>query len=119
MSVDSFVHSCVLGLVSFVTTVELCVIPLGSYDAVLGMDWLNACATKIDYRCKRVQCVDDFGVNVELIGIQKPISLHMISVIQLKRCMQHKCQLFFVTVDDLDVTLDSHPLCGIMLMFFV
>ena len=54
MFVDSFVHSCVLGLVSFVTTADRCVIPLGSYDAVLGMDWFNAYAAKINYWCKRV-----------------------------------------------------------------
>ena len=54
-------------------------IPLGSYDIVLGMDWLGSHRASIDYRKKTIQCKDDQGKDFEIVGIQRPISLWMIS----------------------------------------
>ena len=36
----SLVRSYVLNLGTFTTIVDLCILPLGLYDIVLGMDWL-------------------------------------------------------------------------------
>ena len=48
--------------------------------------------------------------------LQRPISIRMISANQLKRSVRKGCQLFLVSVNDLEevkgcmVTLDDHPL---------
>ena len=61
VTVDSLVRSCVLNLGTFTTIVDLHILPLGSYDIVLGMDWLAAHQENIDCHHKVVQCVDDIG----------------------------------------------------------
>lgn len=67
--VDSLVSDCMLNLGTFTPTMDLCILLLGSYDIVLGMDWLVSHQANIDYHCKSVQCVDDIGGQVELLGV--------------------------------------------------
>lgn len=88
VAVESLVQGCNLQIGSLTTTVDLRILPLGSYDVVLGMDWLNAHCAIIDCRHKVVRCVDDVGNQVEIVGIQRPISLCLISAMQLKRCFR-------------------------------
>lgn len=76
--VDSLMLSCPSVLGDFHTFVDLYIMSLGSYDVVLGMDWLGSHRAQIDCRGKRVQCVDDGGKSMEIVGIQRPISLCMI-----------------------------------------
>jgi len=37
------------------------VLPLGSYDMLLGMDWLSLDRTKVDCYDKAIECLDDNG----------------------------------------------------------
>ncbi|GLJ46238.1 hypothetical protein SUGI_0974250 [Cryptomeria japonica] len=114
--VDSLVLKCPLVLGDCQTFVDLCVIYLGSYDVVLGMDWLGSHQVQIDCRGKRVQWKDDSGKSVEIVSIQRPISLRMISTMQMKRCVCKGCQLFVVRVKDMDGEvslgdlLQQHPI---------
>lgn len=91
VSTDSVVHNCGLSLGSFDTIVDLRVIPLGSYDVVLGMDWLGSHRASIDCRKKIIMCQDDQGNDVQIVGIPRPISLWMISAMQLKRSFHKGC----------------------------
>lgn len=102
VSVDAFIPSCELNLQSLVTSVDLRVIPLGSYGVVLGMDWLSSHSAHVDCRKKTVECLDDLGRKVEIVGVQRPISLRMISTMQLKWCMRRGYQLFAITLEDVD-----------------
>ena len=84
ISTDFVVHKCGLSIGGFDTSVELHVIPLGSYDVVLGIDWLSSHRASIDCRKKTIMCHDDQGKDVEIVRIQRPIYLRMISAMQLK-----------------------------------
>ena len=75
VSIDSLVHKCGLSIGGFETSVDLRVIPLGSYDVVLGMDWLDSHRASIDCKKKTIMCQDDQGKDVEIVGISRPISL--------------------------------------------
>ena len=59
VAVDSLVRGCVLSLGAFTTTVDLRILPLGSYDILLGMDWLTTHQENINCHHKMVKCVDD------------------------------------------------------------
>ena len=59
VSTDSLIQQCKLDLREFTTSVDLQVIPLGSYDIVLGMDWLGSKRVSIDCRKKTIRCKDD------------------------------------------------------------
>ena len=91
VAIDSLVRSCCLDLGTFITTVDLPILPLGSYDIVLGMDWLATHEVNIDWHHKVVQCVDDTGGQVELLGVLRPDSIQMISANQLKQSVWKSC----------------------------
>ena len=58
------------GLVSYI---DLNVLPLGSYDVVIGMDWLGAHRVNIDCYNKNFECLDEEG-NLRVVrGIPKVI----------------------------------------------
>lgn len=63
-----------------------------------------------------MQFLDDSGREVEVVGIQRPISLCRIYSRQLKRCMCKGFQLFAMIVNDLElgesreVSLKDHPI---------
>lgn len=52
--VDSLVLGCSLVLGGFRTTVDLCILSLGSCDVVLGMEWLDSYQDQIDCWDNRV-----------------------------------------------------------------
>lgn len=85
VAVDSIVQGCKLQIGALTTMVDLRILPLSSYDVVLGMDWLYTHRSLINCRHKVVCCVDDVGSEVEIIGNQRPISLRLVSAMQLKR----------------------------------
>ena len=53
------VDKCPLVMNGLVTCVDLNVLPLGSYDALIGMDWLEAHRVKLDYYNKTFECMDE------------------------------------------------------------
>ena len=75
--VDSLVRSCVLNLGAFTTTVDLLILPLGSYDIVLGMDLLASNQVNINCCHKMVQCFDNTGGQVEHLGVLRLVSPRM------------------------------------------
>lgn len=82
--VDSLVKECVVDLGPFTTTSDLCILPLGSYGVILGMDWLSTHMARVDCYHKVISCADNFGVESVISGVRKPISIHTISIMQLK-----------------------------------
>ena len=109
VSVSSMVRSCPIQIGDMFTVSDLRITPLGSYDVVLGMDWLYAHSAKMDCRQKRVECVDDVGISREILGVKRPISLRMISAMQLRRCMRKGCQLFEITISDREEDSEGEP----------
>ena len=68
-----------------VTCVDLNVLPLGSYDVLIGMDWLEAHKVKLDCYNKTFECMDEEGNPRVVRGIPKEISVRHISAMQLKK----------------------------------
>lgn len=54
MTVDSIVGGCMLHLDTITTIVDICILPLGSYEIVLGMDRLAIHQVNIDCQHKLV-----------------------------------------------------------------
>jgi hypothetical protein len=55
------VTGCILNLGEFVTRANLYVTILGSYDVVIGMDWLESHEVILNCKTKRLSLVDDEG----------------------------------------------------------
>ena len=62
-----------------ITCADLNILPLGSYDVLIGIDWLQAHRENIDCYNKNFECLDEEG-NLRVIrGIPKAVSVRQIS----------------------------------------
>ena len=71
-------EKCPLVMNGLVTCVDMNVLTLGSYDVLIGMDWLEAHRVKRDCYSKTFECLDEEGKPVVVRGIPKVISVRQI-----------------------------------------
>jgi hypothetical protein len=64
------IPACQLMLGEFPTQATLNVLPLGSYDLLIGMDWLSAHKARLDCYHKTLECVSKEGKRITLQGIR-------------------------------------------------
>ena len=62
------VMGCAVNLGEFVTRVNLYVTILGSYDVVIGVDWLESHEAILKCKTKRLILVDDEGQRCVIVG---------------------------------------------------
>ena len=62
----------------FPTQATLNILPLGSYDMLVGMYWLDECKTKLNYYYKTLECVNEEGRKITRQGVQKLVSVRRI-----------------------------------------
>jgi hypothetical protein len=93
------------------TRLKVYVTALGTYDLIIGMDWLEAHRAMVDCFAKRVLCVDDEGRLVEIHGVRRKVSLCFISTMKVKRCMRQGCRLYVVEAvsERKGPSLDQYP----------
>ena len=82
------VTGCALNLGEFGTRVKLYVTNLGSYDVVIGMDWLESHEVILNYKMKRLSLVDDEGQRRVILGRNQRVSLQFVSSLQLQKSMR-------------------------------
>ena len=83
----------------FQTKVNLNILPLGSYDLLIGMDWLEKEKVMMNCWDKTLHCVDEEGKPFILKGKPKPISVRQISALQLKQTARKGYQVYAVHVE--------------------
>ena len=82
----------------FETSVKLNVLPLCSYDMLIGMDWLEQHRVELNYFDKTFTCVNNDGETVNVKGIPRKTTIRWIFSLQLKRSVRKGCKAFTVTV---------------------
>jgi hypothetical protein len=82
----------------FPTQASLNVLPLGSYDLLIGMDWLSTHKAKLDYYHKTLECVRKEGKRITLQGIRKLVSMRQISALQMRKYCRKGCPLYAIQV---------------------
>eukprot|EP00253_Pinus_taeda_P030183 PITA_30183 len=93
-----WVRTCAFELNGMPTTTHLNVLPLGSYNMLLGMDWLYLHRTKVDYYDNSIECLDDNGQQRILSGKKKATSARMVTTMQAKCSCRKGCVLFAVHI---------------------
>jgi hypothetical protein len=97
----------------FPTQETLNVLPLGSYNLLIGMDWLATHKAKLDCYHKTLECVSKEGKRITLQGIQKPVSVRQISTLQMRKYYQKGCPLYEIqvlkTIEGAKPSPDDHP----------
>ena len=79
----------------------------GSYDVLIGMDWLEAHRVKLDCYNKNFECMNEEGNLVVVKGIPKVISVRQVSAMQLKKFCRKGCKLYAAHV--LEVVENDTP----------
>jgi predicted aspartyl protease len=80
---------------------NLNILPLGSYDMIIGMDWLEQHKAVLDCYTKILSYKDNFGTVRTTQGIPKPVSVRQVSAMQLKKCIRKGCQVYAIQVTNL------------------
>jgi hypothetical protein len=82
------------------TIVDLNIIPLGSYDVLIGMDWLDVHLDVLDFHNKNFNCLNEEVKMRRMKEIPRSISIRDISSLQLKRCFMKGFQLYATHVKE-------------------
>jgi hypothetical protein len=98
--VTELVKSCSVDMKGMSTKAELNILPLGSYDFLIGMDGLDQHHALLDCHNKRFTCLDEEGNQVTIQGIPGAVAIREISAMQLKKCYRKGCQLFAARVEE-------------------
>ena len=96
--VISFVKNCPVTMDQFETFVKLGVLPLGSYDILIGMDWLEQHRVVLNCFDKTFTCINNDGKSISVNGIPRKTTIRKISSLQLKRAVRKGYKDYVVTV---------------------
>ena len=73
--VISFVKDCTVNMDQFETSVKLNVLPLGSYDMLIGMEWLEQHWVVLNYFDKTFTCINNDEEIVNVRGIPRKTTI--------------------------------------------
>ena len=100
-------YVCEVNLNCFPTKVNLDILPLGSYDILISMDWFEQHHVMLDFLHKLILCTDSQGNQVKVQGIPKKVSVRKISILQVKKWIRKAYNLFAVNIQDIDSKIEE------------
>ncbi|KAD2805410.1 hypothetical protein E3N88_38787 [Mikania micrantha] len=102
VTVSTILRNCPLTLVDHTFTIDLLPMELGSFDIIVGMDWLSL--NRVEVICSekllRIPVTDDRVLEVR--GDQAKRNVKIISCIKARKCLQKKCIAFLAHVVEKD-----------------
>ena len=85
----------------FLTQVNVNLFPLGSYDLLIRMDWLDEHKVMLNCFDKTFTCIDNNGNNIQVKGIPRTVTNREISTFQMKMLVRKGCKVFTIyTMND-------------------
>jgi hypothetical protein len=79
--VNERVKSCLIYMNGLNTKADLNILPLGSYDCLIGMDWLDPHNDLLDCHNKEFTCLDEEGKKRKVQGIPRAVTVREISTL--------------------------------------
>jgi hypothetical protein len=73
------IPACKFIMDGFPTQETLNILPLGSYDLFIGMEWLDSYKNKLECYHNTLKCVNEEGGKITLQGTQNPVLMRQIS----------------------------------------
>eukprot|EP00253_Pinus_taeda_P025715 PITA_25715 len=96
--ISAKISNCSFSIAGQPITADLNVLPLGSYNIPIGMDWLEKHWSLVNCKTKTIYYKDDLGQQQELQGIKRPVQVRPITASQLDKCLRKKCQIYAIQV---------------------
>ena len=90
------------------TKVNLNILPLGSYDVLIGTNWLKQHHLMLNFLHNSIFCTDNQENQVKIQGIPKKFSIRQISALQENKCIRKGCKLFAVNVQNIEAKREQH-----------
>jgi hypothetical protein len=97
---NEMVNSCLVDMNGLSTRADLSIFPLGSYNCLIGTDWLDQNHAILDYYNKEFTCWYEEGNLRTIQGIPRAITIREISALQLKKCYRKGCQIFAAHMEE-------------------
>ena len=88
--------NCDLVMNGFKTHADLNILPLGSYDLLIWMDWLEECRVILNCYDKTFSFLDDKRNTIVVKWIPRKFTIREISTLQMKRYVRKGCNVFAV-----------------------
>eukprot|EP00253_Pinus_taeda_P028063 PITA_28063 len=107
-SVGLSVDQCKIDLGVYTTKLKVYVTALGTYDLIIGMDWLEAHQSWVDCYGKIILGMNDEGEVIQIQGIKRKVSLCYISTMKMKCCLRKGCQVYVIQ----EVSEEKGPFLG-------
>jgi hypothetical protein len=85
---------------------------LGTYDLIIGMDWLESHRALVDFYNKKVLFQNDLGEAIVIEGIKREVTLRLISSQKFKKCTRKGCKIYVVETigEDENPSDKLHPI---------
>jgi hypothetical protein len=97
--INEIVKSCPMDMKWLRTKYYLNIIPLESYDCLIGMDWSDQHHVIIDSYNKAFTCMDEEGNLRTIQVIPRTVTIKAFSTFQLKKMYRKGCQVFVVHME--------------------
>eukprot|EP00253_Pinus_taeda_P033032 PITA_33032 len=104
------VKSCPIVVAGQPVVADLNILPLGSYDVLIGMDWLEKHWALMNCKTKVIRYKDDAGIEQEMQGIKRPVQVRPITASQLAKCIRNRCQVYAIQVGYAETKNKENPL---------
>jgi hypothetical protein len=92
--INEMVKACPMDMNGLSTMEDMNTIPLGSYEYLIGMDWLDQHHVIQDCYNKAFTCLDEEGNLMTIHEILRAVTVKEISTLQLKKSYKKWCQIF-------------------------
>ena len=79
----------------FLTHVNVNIIPLGSYDLLIGMDWKEEHKVVLNCFDKTFTCSNDDANNIKVKWIPRKVAIREISALLMKISVRKGCKVFY------------------------
>eukprot|EP00253_Pinus_taeda_P028202 PITA_28202 len=104
------VKSCPIVIAGQPIVADLNVLPLGSYDVLIGMDWLEKHWDLVNCKTKVIRYRDEAGIEQDMQGIKRPVQIRPITASQLAKCIRNRCQVYAIQVRYSETKNKENPL---------
>jgi len=104
------IYYCPFEMSGLCTQETLNILPLWSYDVLLGMDWLYSHKEKLNFYEKKLECKDEEGNANFVKSIRKPVLVRKISGLKLKEFSWKGCPLYAIQVLGKELKVEDHPM---------
>ena len=94
--VGSMVRDCNVNIGGCDTKMNLYSTTLGTYDLIVGMDWLESHQAILDCYNKTILLKNDQGETIVIKGIRRDVTLRLISAKKVNKCMRKGCKIYAV-----------------------